>query len=309
MSSGKSALPLRSASNLPAAVYRAAPGQPNSQQSIGWPALQDYARAMFDTHCHLTFPKLAAQAETLLADARTVGVRGVITVATTSADSIAALEMARNHDNVWCSAGVHPLYADKPAAQSRDYDAIRKVGSDPKCVAWGELGLDNHYDEPAHDVQVKVLHEQLNFLQQCAAEGMHKPVIVHCRDAFDELIDAFAATTLPPERFVFHCFTGTPDDARSVLDFGSWISFTGIATFANAAGVAEAAQLVPDDRIMVETDAPYLSPEPVRTTRPNVPAHVVHTARFLAELRSVDYEEFERMVDANAERFFGIKIP
>lgn len=264
---------------------------------------------MFDTHCHLTFPEFAGRTDELLADARKDGVRGAITVATTSADAVAALDLARAHDNVWCTAGVHPLYADRPAADARQWDDIRAAGADPKCVAWGELGLDNHYERPPHDVQMSLLREQLEHLQQWAAEGLHKPIVVHCREAAAELLDEFRRAELPAERFVFHCFTGTPDEARRILDFGAWISFTGIVTFSNARDVAEAAKLVPDDRIMVETDAPYLSPEPVRRTRPNVPAHVAHTARFLAELRGIPYDQFEQLVDRNAERFFGITIP
>jgi TatD DNase family protein len=105
---------------------------------------------------------------------------------------------------------------------------------------------------------------------------------------------------------VFHCFTGSPQEARRILDFGAWISFTGVVTFRNAAHVAEAARLVPADRIMVETDSPYLSPEPVRTQRPNEPRNVVHVARFIAVLRGVDPAEFERQLDDNARRCFGI---
>ncbi|MHC4991728.1 MAG: TatD family hydrolase, partial [Planctomycetota bacterium] len=135
-----------------------------------------------------------------------------------------------------------------------------------------------------------------------------KPIVVHCRDAIDDLLRVFGDAPFDHDRYVFHCFTGGPDDARKVLDFGAWISFTGVVTFANAPEVGEAAKLVPADRIMVETDAPYLSPEPVRKERPNEPKHVVHTARFLAQLRGVDPDEFEQQLDANAERFFGLDL-
>jgi TatD DNase family protein len=108
---------------------------------------------------------------------------------------------------------------------------------------------------------------------------------------------------------VFHCFTETPDDARRVLDFGAMISFTGIVTYKNAKEVAEAAKLVPDDRIMVETDAPFLSPEPVRGKRPCEPAYAAHTARRLAKIRGTSAAEFEALIDANTERFFGVSLP
>jgi len=135
-----------------------------------------------------------------------------------------------------------------------------------------------------------------------------KPIIVHCRDSFDELIAIFSKAPFDPARYVFHCFTGTPEDARHVLEFGAWISFTGVVTFKNAHEVAEAARLVPDDRIMVETDAPFLTPEPLRKIRPNEPQYVIHTAAYLAQLRGCSERDFEQLTDANAERFFGIKL-
>src|SRR5205823_841965 len=162
-----------------------------------------------------------------------VGVRGAITISTTSADCLRAVELASQHENLWCSAGVHPLNSDEPL----DWADVRAAAAHPKCVVWGELGLDNHYDQPPRPVQDKV------------------------------------------------------------LDFGAWISFTGVVTFPNAKEVAAAAKLVPADRIMVETDSPFLTPEPFRKVRPNEPKYVVHVARRLAELRCVDPIEFEAQLD------------
>ncbi|MHC4767521.1 MAG: TatD family hydrolase, partial [Planctomycetota bacterium] len=169
---------------------------------------------------------------------------------------------------------------------------------------------DNHYDEPPREAQRTLLEEQLEVIESVTNSGSvaPKPIVVHCRDAIDDLLEVFRAAPFDPGRYVFHCFTGGPDDARKVLDFGAWISFTGVVTFANAPEVGEAAKLVPADRIMVETDAPYLSPEPVRKVRPNEPRHVVHVASFLARLRGVDPDEFEQQLDANAERFYGLQL-
>ena len=128
----------------------------------------------------------------------------------------------------------------------------------------------------------------------------------NCRRAVAELLPVLGASGLDPARFVFHCFTEGPEDARAVLDFGAMISFTGVVTFRNAPEVAEAARLVPLDRIMCETDAPWLPPEPVRGVRPCTPAMVMHTARFLAALRGEPWDRFEEAVDANARRFFGL---
>ena len=259
---------------------------------------------MFDTHCHLTFDCYDDRLERVLADAEAAGVRGCISISTTTGDLERLVALAESDRRVWCSAGVHPLYSDRPI----DWSVMDRCSRSPRCVAWGELGLDRHYDRPALDLQRRVLEEQLARIEGWTADGRAKPVVVHCREAFDDVLPILDASTLPNERFVFHCFTGSPSDARKVLDFGGWISFTGIVTFANARKVAEASDLVPDDRIMVETDAPFLTPEPYRTVRPNEPRYVGCVASFLAERRGVVPETFERMLDGNAERFFGIEL-
>lgn len=260
---------------------------------------------MIDTHCHLTFDDFAGRVDQVLADAKAAGVRGAITISTTSANCGESLSLAQSHSEVWFSAGVHPLYSDKPVI----WEDVRAAAGHPKCVAWGELGLDNHYDRPPRPVQDRVLADQLQLIQSCHEQGLIKPIVIHCREAYDELLAILREAPFDRSRYVFHCFTGTPDEARKILDFGAWLSFTGIVTFHNARGVVEAAKLVPADRIMVETDAPFLTPEPVRKLRPNEPKHVVHVAKFIANLRGVDEIEFERQLDANAERFFGITLP
>lgn len=259
---------------------------------------------MIDTHCHLTSRQLLPRVGEILAEAQAMDVQGAITVATSSSDSIACLKLTHEHENLWCSAGIHPLYAEEPC----HWEDIKAVAQDPKCVAWGELGLDNHYDKPPRKLQDKVLIEQLAFIESCEAEGLSKPIIVHSRHSQDDLLAVFRNTRLDPSRFVFHCFTGTADEARRLLDFGAWISFTGAVTFKKSEEIAAAARLVPADRIMVETDSPYMSPEPVRKIRPNEPQHVTHVARFLAQIRDVDPVAFGKTLDTNAERFFGIRL-
>ena len=277
---------------------------------------------MIDTHCHLTFPDFAGSIDRTLADASAAGVSGCITISTTTRDCLDALKLAQSHDRVWCSSGIHPLYADTgdPHAAGRAgaehvWENLRTVASDPKCVAWGELGLDKHYPTPALGLQRTVLDDQLAFIQSVnhdRAGGIGKkpglPVVIHCREAFDELIPVLRGTSLRPDRFVFHCFTGSAQDVRKVLDFGAWVSFTGVVTYPNAADVREAARLVPADRVMVETDAPFLPPVPHRGKRPCVPAWVVHTARSLAETRGVDFGEFAEQLDLNTAAFFGIRV-
>jgi len=263
---------------------------------------------VLDTHCHLTFPdfnepKHPGGVATVLAKAASEGVTGAITISTTTRDCLKALAIAEQFPNVWCTAGVHPLYSHEGP---HEWANLRRVAESPRCVAWGELGLDNHYEGAHRPVQHPVLDEQLAFITSCRDEGISKPIVIHCREAFDDLIPILRSSGLDPTRMVFHCFTGTAADARKVLDLGAWISFTGVATYKNAPEVREAAKLMPADRIMVETDAPFLSPEPHRGTRPCQPWMSSVTARFIADLRSTPWPEFHAQINANTQRFFGL---
>jgi TatD DNase family protein len=263
---------------------------------------------VIDTHCHLTFPDFAGKLEATLAEAAASCVSGCITISTTTHDCLDALKLAKAHERVWCTAGIHPSYSAKGP---HEWHHVRTVALDEKCVAWGELGLDNHHGDPPRDIQHEVLNEQLAFIQSCReGQGGHKriekPIVLHCREAFDDLIPVLRATKLDPTRFVFHCFTGTPADMRKVLDFGAMVSFTGVVTYKNASELREAVKLVPEDRFMVETDAPYLSPEPRRGERPCRPAFTRLTAEGLAVLRNTPFNQLHEQVNQNTRGFFGI---
>jgi TatD DNase family protein len=263
---------------------------------------------VIDTHCHLTFPdfqapKLPGGVAGVLSRANAHGVSGCITIATTTHDCLEALAVAKQHENVWCTAGVHPLYADEaPHA----WHNLRIVASDRKCVAWGELGLDNHYSDPPCAIQDRVLEEQLAFIASCQREGIRKPIVVHCREAFVDLIPRLRASGLDMTRMVFHCFTGTPEDMRMLLETGAMVSFTGVTTYRNAPALREAVLLAPIERIMIETDAPFLSPHPHRGVRPCEPWMASVTARTIAEMRGVPWDDFHAQINANTTRFFGI---
>lgn len=278
---------------------------------------------MIDTHCHLTFPDFKGAVPTVLADALAAGVTGAITISTTTLDCLDALAIARAHDRVWCTAGVHPLYADvnseRAASKSGPghlWTNLARVAADPKCVAWGELGLDNHHPAPPRDLQRRVLEEQLDFIQSVnhdrppADGGIGKPgglpIVIHSREAAADLIPILKNTSLDPTRMIFHCFTGSQDELRLILDFGAWVSFTGVVTYPGAPEVLAAATMVPIDRIMVETDAPFLPPVPHRGKRPCLPAWVAHTARAIAAARSIPFEDFHHHINDNTRRFFAI---
>ena len=258
---------------------------------------------MIDTHCHLTFPRLADRLDEVLAAAHEAGVDRMITVGTTVDDAEGAQRIAEQHPHVHFAAGMHPHYA--PDLNDQVLSRLIELAAHQKCVAFGEMGLDYHYDDPPRDVQQACLSRQLAAIGH---SNIDKPVVIHCRRAVDDTLAIIGESGLPGERFVFHCFTETPDDVRKVLDAGMMVSFTGIVTYKNAPEVRESATLVPADRLMVETDAPYLTPEPHRKIRPNEPRYVTATARFLADLRSVAYDEFVQQCDTNAERFYQLPV-
>ncbi|MBI68676.1 MAG: hypothetical protein CMJ38_01395 [Phycisphaerae bacterium] len=258
---------------------------------------------MIDTHCHLTSKQLCEDVEQVIERAKEHGVSQMITVALNGADAIHARECASHFEEVYFSAGIHPLYADG----EWDWNSLGTVIRDEKCVAFGELGLDKHYEESDFDLQLGLLEQQLDFVT--AQKGDFRPIIVHSRKAVGDLLPIFKSSGIDGDRFVFHCFTESMDDAKQVLDFGAMISFTGVVTYKNASEVLDVAQFMPIDRMMVETDAPYLTPEPNRKIWPNEPRFVVDTAARIAQSKGLSEATFEQAMDENARRFFGLPKP
>ncbi len=258
---------------------------------------------MFDTHCHLTGDRYKGGIDPVLEEARSAGLSGMLAVAVDVADAAAARDLAQLHPDVWFSAGVHPSEAGRDHA----VDELLPLVDDPRCVAWGEMGLDGHWPDPPLAAQRELFARQLELVEVAdAAGGRLLPVILHSRKAVEEVLDMIAGTTIDSGRFVFHCFTEGPASVEKVLAFGAAVSFTGVVTYRNATEVAAASDRVPLDRLMVETDSPYLTPEPLRGARPNRPAHVVHVAHFLAARRGLSDEAFEQATDATARRIFGM---
>ncbi len=260
-----------------------------------------YTSRMIDTHCHLTYDGLHERVEQVLGAARQAGVTRMVCVGTTPPDAQAAVRLAERHDDVYATVGLHPHYA----AQWRDGpllgETMTQLARHPRVVALGEMGLDRHYPDPPLAVQQRALETQLAF-----AAGGDLPIIIHNREATADTLAVLRASGIAPARFVFHCFTGTRAELDEVLAFGAMVSFTGIVTFRNAGKIAAAALATPLERLMVETDSPYLAPEPFRKVRPNEPRYVVEVARFLAQQRGMNETDFIAAVDANAQRFFRL---
>lgn len=257
---------------------------------------------LIDTHCHLTFEPLDEDVPAVVERSRQAGVGGWITVGTNLADSHKAVDLASQRDGMYAAVGIHPH--DAKDAGEDALDELRRVARKPKVVAVGETGLDFHYHFSKQPDQKRVFAAHL-----AIARELGLPVIIHCRNALDETIEVLDQHGGGLNRVVFHCFSGTARQAESLLAKGYHLSFTGVVTFKNAAQTREAAKVVPLDRLMVETDCPYMSPEPVRGRKPNEPALMVHTARFLAELKGVDPDEFAEATTQTAATFFSLPSP
>ena len=254
---------------------------------------------LIDTHCHLTFEGLAENVETVLERSRAAGVTGWITVGTDPQENQNAVELANKFENMYAAVGIHPHEARTVTADT--LKELREIAQHKKVVAVGEMGLDYHYNFSSHEEQKSVFAEHLKI----AAE-LNLPVIVHCREAFDETMEILEQHSGDVKKVVFHCFSGSAEQAKIILDKGFYVSFTGVVTFKNAEAIREAARIVPMDRLIVETDCPYMSPEPMRKQKINEPALMVHTAKRLAELKGMGLGDFAEAVTSTSKAFFGL---
>jgi TatD DNase family protein len=257
---------------------------------------------LIDTHCHLTFEQLAGDIENVLARSRAAGVTGWITVGTDMEHNRKAVETAERFENIYAAVGIHPH--DAKDVTGRTIAELRELAGNEKVVAIGETGLDFHYNFSEQPDQRRIFNTQLQIAQE-----LNLPVIVHSREAFDDTMDIleqFLRLNGRLKGVVFHCFSGTAEQARIVLDYGFHISLTGVVTFKNAEATRQVAKMVPVERLMLETDCPYMSPEPMRKQKINEPALMIHTAKFLAELKEMDPAEFADAVTATSKAFFGL---
>jgi TatD DNase family protein len=245
-----------------------------------------------DSHCHL--PADPAEASPILERARAAGVTGVVCVGTDLATSRAAVALAAARPEVVATVGLHPHDARRRADE---WSALVALARGPGVVAIGEAGLDHHYEHSPAAEQADAFRAQIDL-----ATTLDLPLVVHTREAWSETFAILDVAGLP-RRTVFHCFTGGPDEAAECLARGAWLSFSGIVTFKNAHDVRAAAACVPDDRLLVETDSPYLAPVPHRG-RTNEPAHVVDVGVGLAAARDVAPAVVAAATSANAARLF-----
>ena len=240
-----------------------------------------------DTHCHTQEQMVETGSDELLHRARRAGVERFIVIGTDADTSAQAVQIAAQHPDVWATIGLHPHDATKGT------DSIAHLATSPRVVAVGECGLDYHYENSPREVQLPVFAEQI-----ALAHDNGLSLVVHTRDAWDDTYAIFDEHGLP-ENTVIHCFSGGPEEARQCLDRGAYLSFSGIVTFKNANDLREAAKYCPLDRLLIETDSPFLAPVPHRG-RPNEPAHVGIVGTAIADLRGHDVRDFARVTSANA---------
>jgi TatD DNase family protein len=256
---------------------------------------------LVDSHCHLDFPDFADELDAVVMRARAAGLARLVTISTRVRRFAGVLAIAERFPDVCCSVGTHPHYAHEELDVT--VDELVAHAQHPKVVAIGEAGLDYHYDNSPRDAQERGFRSHI-----AAARATGLPLVIHSREA-----DADTARILEEETgqgafpAVLHCFTGGADLARRAVALGAYVSFSGILTFKNSMALRAVAAELPADRMLVETDAPYLAPNPFRGKR-NEPAYVVETAKILADTRGVSFEAIARQTSENFFRLFN-KVP
>ena len=247
---------------------------------------------LIDSHCHLDFPDFTGDLDGVVGRARAAGVERMVTIGTRVAKAGAVAAIAERYEDVFFTVGTHPHEAAGEGAE--DFDAMRVFAQHPKCVGIGEAGLDYHYDNAPRDVAQRVFRGQI-----ALARELDLPLVIHARDADDD-IAAILTDEMGQGRFraLLHCFTSSRELAETALSLGLSISFSGVVTFKKSEGLRAIARDVPLDRILVETDAPYLAPTPHRGRR-NEPAFVVATAGVVAEARGITAEALATATRAN----------
>ena len=256
--------------------------------------------SLFDTHAHLAADQLAADVTGVVERAAAAGVTRILSVGTTATDSQRCHEYAEQFPGVWSTTGIHPNHI--PEVAPGDWDEIIRLSRETRVVALGETGLDLYWKDTPLPLQQDYFDRHVRLSQE---SGL--PLVIHQRESAAEILAMLReARTRGPLQGIMHSFTGTADQAAEFLDMGLHVSFAGMLTFKKSDDLRAVAATVPLDRLLVETDSPYLSPEPFRGKRPNEPARVVHTAQCLADVRGLALEELALQTTRNANQLFGL---
>ncbi len=250
---------------------------------------------IFDTHSHYTDSAFDEDRDQVLDALPKEGIVHAVLAGTTLEDSAAGIALTRRYDYLYAAVGIHPETAGQ---QPADYLAqLERMAADPRVVAVGEIGLDYHYEGYDRDVQIRLFREQLDLAKQ-----LDLPVIIHARDCTEDYVNILREMR---PRGVVHCFSGSAETAREVLKLGMYIGFTGVLTFKNAKKALKALAEVPEDKLVLETDCPYMAPEPYRGRR-NSSLYVYRMAERIAEIKGMEAADVERITTENGRRLFGI---
>jgi TatD DNase family protein len=256
---------------------------------------------LFDTHAHLDDEIFSGSVPSVVEQARDVGVSQILTIGTTGASSQANVRLAHAHRELFAAVGIQPNYGAQMTAD--DWAMVVELAADERVRGIGETGLDAYWDYTPFATQQQLFADHLRL-----AQLRDLPVVVHMRECADATIDMLrSAREAGPLRGVMHSFSGTEADAARCLELGMYLSFAGMVTFKKSDSLRAVAQSVPLDRLLIETDSPYLAPHPHRGQKPNEPALLIHTARCVAELRGMPLAEFAAQTTANARRLFGVE--
>lgn len=253
----------------------------------------------FDTHSHLNSDTFDANLSEVVDRAVEAGVTRINIVGTCLQDSRRAVEIAQTHDSLFATVGIQPNYVDEAGAD--DLDAIRELAADPKVIAIGETGLDRYWDRAPFELQQKYFDDHIRMSLE-----LDLPFVVHMRECGQDILHSLEPFRGQPLRGIMHSFTGDSDLAAACMDFGLDISFAGMVTYKKSDELRATAASIPMDKLLIETDCPYLSPHPHRGKRPNEPAWVVHTAECLSEVKKCSLNEIAEQTTRNACRLFKL---
>jgi len=259
---------------------------------------------LIDSHAHIDFPHFAGDREAMLQRARDAGVNTILAIGVGPGPEKldAAIPYAEAYDWIYTTVGIHPHEAKE--VTPTHLETLARLAKHPKVIAWGEIGLDYYYDHSPREVQKRVFQVQMELAREAKL-----PIIIHCRDAWGDCLDMLEEFWKPVGLGgILHCFTSTVEDARRGLDLGFMVSFTGNLTYPKAQNIRDVAKVLPLENILIETDSPYLAPQPVRGKR-NEPAYVAEVAKALGNVRDLGTEEIAAITAGNFRRFFHLARP
>src|SRR3989304_3560735 len=257
---------------------------------------------LIDTHCHLTMPNFDADRSDVIQRAIDAGISHMITIGTDIEDSKRAIALAEGYEFIYAAVGIHPHDARDITDIENVSDTIKKLASKKKVVALGETGLDYHYMHSPAEIPQEHFRLEINL-----AKSLGLPVIVHSREAKEDTLRILKEEKVEVTGGVLHCFSGDMDMAEKALNMGLYISFSGVITFQNAKKMSDIVKAIPLNRILIETDAPFLTPVPHRGKR-NDPAYVKYTAEKIADIKGISLEELGKTITDNAARLFRLII-